>query len=169
MKRDHDIELGVVGAGHGLHGEVVVHLHNPDSELLVAGCTIRLAMPSGPAKILKVAATRTAGKGRVVAFEGFDDRTAAETLRGARLMVRRDELPPAGEGEFYYDDLPGMVVRLTDGTEIGRVTAVFRGATDILILDLKGRELLVPCVAGFVAEVGAEAVVIEPAALEEPD
>jgi 16S rRNA processing protein RimM len=126
-------------------------------------------MPAGATRTVKVTATRVAGKGRLVGFEGFGDRTAAETLKGARLLVRRDELPPAGDGEFYYDDLPGLPVRLPDGTTIGRVTSVFRGATDILVLDVDGREVLVPCVAGFVASVDGDAVVVEPAALEEPE
>lgn len=169
MKHDHDIELGVVGSAHGLRGEVVIHMHNPDSDLPEPDMSVRLSLPSGATRTLKVQAVRTAGKGRIVAFEGLLDRTAAEALKGARLLVHRDELPPEGDGEFYYDDLPGVPVRLPDGTPIGHVTSAFRGATDILVLDVGGREVLVPCVAGFVVSVGADVVVVEPAALEEPE
>jgi len=96
------------------------------------------------------------------------DRTGAEALKGARLVTRRADLPAPADGEFYYDDLPGTPVRLPDGTEVGTVAYGFRGATDILALNVGGREVLVPCVAGFVVSVGSDAVVIEPVALEEP-
>jgi 16S rRNA processing protein RimM len=80
----------------------------------------------------------------------------------------RSALPAPGPGEFYYDDMPGVPVRLPDGTEVGTVTYAFRGATDILAMNVDGREVLVPCVAGFVVSVGSDVVVIEPLALEEP-
>jgi len=169
MKTDRDIELGVVGVAHGLRGEVTVHLHNPASELPAPGMKVRLAMPTGDVRTIKVVDARWAGKGRIVAFAGLTDRTAAEALKGARVIVRRSDLPKPAEGEFYYDDLPGMPVHLPDGTEVGTVRSAFRGATDILVLDVGGREVLVPCVAGYVESVGPEVVVILPLALEEPE
>ena len=168
MQPDREIELGIVGVAHGLRGEVTLHLHNPGSNLPFPGMKARLQMPSGAARTAKVLSVRGAAKGRIVAFAGVPDRTAAEALKGARLIVRRGDLPPPGEGEFYYEDLPGLPVRLPDGTGVGTVTSVFRGATDILVLDVVGREVLVPCVADFVRAVGTDAVVIEAVALEEP-
>ena len=166
--KDRDIELGVVQSPHGLAGEITLRCYNANSDLPRPGMTVRLVLPRGEVRKAKVRATRVAGKGLLVALAGVTDRDGADALKGARVLVRRDDLPDLDEGEFYYDDLPGLPVRLPDGTEVGRVTGAFRGATDVLELDIGGREVLLPVVEGFVRSVGHEAVVVEPSALEEP-
>lgn len=165
---DRDIELGVVGSPHGLKGEITLHCYNAASDLPRVGMTIRLALPDGNVRKVKVRAMRGAGKGLLVTLAGVTDRNGAEDLKGARVIVRREDLPDLDEGEFYYDDMPGLPVRLPDGTEVGRVTGAFRGATDVLELDIGGREVLLPVVEGFVVSVGRDGVVVEPSALEEP-
>ncbi|HBT44110.1 MAG TPA: 16S rRNA processing protein RimM, partial [Rhodospirillaceae bacterium] len=42
--------------------------------------------------------------------EGVGDRTAADKLKGLRLFVDRDRLPPPDEDEYYYSDLIGLTV-----------------------------------------------------------
>ena len=75
-----------------------------------------------------------AAKGGVIATApGIADRDAAETLRGRRLYVPRDCLPPTAEDEFYHEDLVGLEARDMAGKPIGTVLAVANyGAGDIL-------------------------------------
>ena len=48
----------------------------------------------------------------------------AEAMRGIELCIRRDELPPPGEGEWYYVDLVGLEAQDTEGRRLGEVTSV---------------------------------------------
>ena len=66
---------------------------------------------------------------------GFDDRNAAETLRGTELYINRDTLPATDENEYYQADLIGFSV-IRDGEKIG-IVAGFQnfGAGDIIELD----------------------------------
>src|SRR4051794_41422682 len=49
------------------------------------------------------------GKGVVIArIPGVDDRNRAEALRGMRLYLPRNALPPTDEDEFYHADLIGL-------------------------------------------------------------
>ena len=66
---------------------------------------------------------------------GFDNRNAAETLRGTELYIDRDALPELSSDEYYQADLIGFTV-LRDGKKIG-VVAGFQnfGAGDIIELD----------------------------------
>lgn len=170
MNADVFIELGIVSSAHGLKGEILLHPHNPDSDLPSRGMTVRLADAKGKTRDVRVAASRRVAKGVLVLLEGVADRTQAEGLRGWTVSVRRGDLPPLGEGEFYFEDLPGLPVRLPDGTEVGRVAEVFTGrGPGVLVIDAGGREVLVPVVEGFVEEVTEDFVVVTPEALEDVD
>lgn len=66
---------------------------------------------------------------------GFDDRNAAETLRGTELYIDRNTLPEPNQGEYYQADLVGFSV-LRDGKKIGTVAGFQNfGAGDIIELD----------------------------------
>ena len=68
-------------------------------------------------------------------INGFDDRNAAETLRGVELFIDRDTLPATRDGEYYQSDLIGFSV-VRDGEKIGTVAGFQNfGAGDIIELD----------------------------------
>ena len=49
------------------------------------------------------------------------DRTAAEALRGTRLLVRRADFPALDDDEFYHHDVLGFAVETLDGAVIGTI------------------------------------------------
>ena len=68
-------------------------------------------------------------------INGFDDRNAAETLRGTELFIERDTLPATKDGEYYQADLIGFTV-VQNGQPVGKI-ACFQnfGAGDIIETD----------------------------------
>ena len=87
------------------------------------------------------------------------DRTAAEGLRGVRILVERAALPPLEDDEAYLHDILGAtVVDDTTGLPIGVLEHVeFPSEQDIWIIRTPdGREVLFPAapelIAGFDAE-----------------
>jgi len=107
-------------------------------------------------------------KGRPLALlEGVGDRTEAEKLRGAKLLLPEDELPEAAEDEMFLYQLPGLEVVLHEnGQSIGHIDHVdFPGGQEVwAIRTTGGGELLFPAVASFVSSVDLEKgrVVIDP-------
>ena len=68
-------------------------------------------------------------------ISGFDDRNAAETLRGIELYINRSTLPATAKNEYYQADLIGFSV-VRDGEKIGTVAGFQNfGAGDIIELD----------------------------------
>ena len=66
---------------------------------------------------------------------GVDDRNTAESLRGTKLFISRDSLPPVKDGEYYQTDLIDFVV-MRDGEQIGTVAGFQNfGAGDIIELE----------------------------------
>ncbi len=90
-------------------------------------------------------------------LEGVADRGAAEHLQGMEVAVARDELPPAEEDEYYWDDLIGLEVVNAEGLNLGRVEGLLEtGAHDVLRVmgpPEDARERLIPFTAPIVLEV----------------
>jgi len=113
-----------------------------------------------------VASAGPHGRGLVLlGIEGVADRNAAEALVGARVLVRRAELPAPAADEFYYHDLVGCRVETTDGRALGAITATFStGLNDVWVVRDGAREHLIPVIADVVRAIDAPAgrVVIDP-------
>ncbi len=106
-------------------------------------------------------------KGVVVAkVAGIEDRDRAEALRGLRLYLPRDALPPPGDEEYYHADLIGLDAALTDGTPLGQVRAVHDfGAGDTLeIARPIGQPVMVPFTRAIVpvVDIAGGRLVVDP-------
>ena len=162
--------FGQILRPHGIHGEVVVEVRTDSpAERFVAGSVVQTDPASaGPLTMLSV----RPHQGRMlVTFDGFADRTAAETLRGVRLSVDSDTMsPPEDPEEFHDHQLVGLRAERPDGELIGEVVRIDHApASDLLVLRLTdGRPGLVPFVAAIVPEVdvaGGRVVVTPPEGL----
>lgn len=93
----------------------------------------------------------------VAQLAGVDDRNAAEALQGMEIAVEREELPPAEEGEYYWDDLVGLTVVNLAGETLGAVVEMLEtGAHDIMKVT-GAQERLIPFTDPIVREVDTEA------------
>jgi len=71
----------------------------------------------------------------VAKIDGIDDRNGAESLRGTKLFILRDDLPELKADEFYQTDLIGFDV-IQNGKKIGIVDGFQNfGGGDIVELD----------------------------------
>ena len=148
-KLERPVQLAVIGAAHGIKGEVRVKSYTGDP--LALGDYGPLA--DGHGKTWRIAAIRAQGGNVVVRFHGVETRTAAEALAGTPLYVDRSALPqPSEDDEFYHTDLVGLTVRDLEGNVLGTVEAVQNfGAGDMLALRLgTGGSALIPFTAAAV-------------------
>ncbi|MGB7431783.1 MAG: ribosome maturation factor RimM [Ahrensia sp.] len=123
--------MGVIGAPHGVKGQVRVKSYTGDP--LALGDYGPLFDAAG--KAYQVADIRSAKNVVVVTFEGVSGRSAAEALNGVELFIERDQLPDdtLDEDEFYIEDLVGMDVLDGSGKQIGTVMTVQNfGAGDMI-------------------------------------
>jgi 16S rRNA processing protein RimM len=155
------IALAAVAGAHGVTGELRLKLFSDSVEslsrhekLYVGGAARRLL------------AIRDSGKAAVARFEGINDRSAAEALRGALVEVDRAALPPLQEGEYYHADLIGLEATDGGGREVGKVVAVENyGAGDLLeIENREGKRSLIPFKAD-IADLKDGRIVLDPAFL----
>ena len=122
------LEVGRIGRAHGLRGEVLVTLTSDRAERLAPGAVLDTG-----GRDLVVHAARPHQHRWLVAFEGVDDRTAAEQLQGVTLYA--DALP-SEDDELWVHELIGATVRDPDGAPLGTVEAIEANpASDLLVLD----------------------------------
>ena len=147
------LQVGYIPGPHGLRGEVRVHLHSPESEVLSQVDVLQASPRSGPPLALHITAVRPHKREWLVTFREISDRTAAEALKGATLHVSPDSLPPLGEDEFYLEQILGYRVIDRTAGPLGTVRGFLTTTIEMLsVVDDEGRETLVPLLDGVVEE-----------------
>ncbi len=149
------ITVGRIGAPYGVKGWVKVQSYTeiPSNILDYAPWYLRPEKAKGTAwREADIDGARVHGKGIVAKFAGCADRDAAALMRGQEIAVRRDQLPAAEDGEYYWFDLVGLRVETLAGVELGRVSEMMAtGANDVMVV--KGeRERLIPFVTGHIVK-----------------
>ncbi|KHL15818.1 16S rRNA processing protein RimM [Mumia flava] len=148
-----EVVVGRIGRAHGIRGEVSIDLTTDEPERRFApGSSVVLRPREGAPRELVVGASRAHAGRLLVTFEGITDRTAAELLRGGRVVAEVDasERPDDPE-EFYDHQLVGLTV-VSGGRERGTVRQVLHlPAQDMLaVTTSEETEVLVPFVAALV-------------------
>ena len=150
------LEVGKIVAPQGLRGELRIY---PDSDfperfmepgqrwLLPPGAKLGRDEPQ-PVRLLS---GRYLNKQNlyVVRFAEVVDRTSAENLRGAKLLVSAHSRPPLEAGEYHLMDLMGMeVFDQVQQVSIGQVVGLATAAQDLLQVQLTDSEqvILIPFV-----------------------
>lgn len=150
------ILVGLVGAPHGVRGEVRVKSY---TEIPTAIGRYRpLLLEDG--RSVEVLGLRALKDDMVVArFASVDTREAASALTNTRLYVDRAVLPTPDEEEFYQADLIGLRVETADGALVGHVLSINNyGAGDLLDVGrAEGGSILVPFTKAFVPVVDVAA------------
>lgn len=157
--------VGIIGAAHGVRGEVRVKSYTEDPKAI--GAYGDLTDKTGRT-VFKLAALRALKDDMlVVRLAGVDNREDAERLTGVELFARREQLPPPADDEFYHDDLVGLEALSREGDRLGRVVALRNfGAGDILEIapPAGGETLLLPFTKAVAVEIdlGGGRIVIAP-------
>ena len=155
------VVVGRIGKAHGIRGEVTVEVRTDEPEMRFAPGSALFVGDSD--RVMHVLTMRPHCGGLLVGFEGIDDRSAAEQLRGTLLEADRpDGALPADDDEFYDSDLIGCVVRDVDGSDLGDIHEVVHlpGQDLLAIRTAQGREWLLPLVRELVTDIDLAARVV---------
>lgn len=155
------VAVGQVRTVHGLRGEVkVLPLCDDPGRFRELG-EVCVAFADGRRRMASIRQVAIEGKDVRLAFDGVEDRAAAEEFRHATLLIRRDMRRELDEGRYYLDDLVGLRVETTDGRQLGVVREVLcLPANDVYVTE----HALIPAVREIVRSVDLEArrIVVEP-------
>jgi 16S rRNA processing protein RimM len=149
------VVVGVVTGVHGLRGDVSIQNRSDNPDRWTPGGTVLRE----DGATLTIEMSRRQGRRLIVKFAGVGDRTAAEGLRGAVLVVPESWLPELVEGEWWAYQLEGCEVRTASGRVLGIVKEVIPNpANDLWVaVDDEGNETLIPALADLLLDIDVNA------------
>ncbi len=156
------LRVGRLVKAHGLKGAIKLELYTDSpNERFAPGSVLELQVPeTSPwfGKTVTVNELRWYNQSPVIFLKDVDDRTAAESLIKAILLVDTDVSALPVEPDAWYDhQLVGLKV-LRDGKQVGEVIRVEHlPAQDLLAVETASGEVLVPFVKAIVPEVDIKA------------
>ncbi|MDE2624392.1 MAG: ribosome maturation factor RimM [Betaproteobacteria bacterium] len=145
--------MGRVSVPYGVQGWIRIQSYSGSLDGLAAYPTWWLGKGE-TFREFSLAEWRIHGGALVARLEGVTDRTAAESLKGLEIAIPREQLPAAGENEYYWTDLIGLRVTNLAGETLGEVVEVLgTGANDVLVVQDAGQQRLIPFVDPVVRDV----------------
>lgn len=125
-----------LGAAHGIQGALkyqVLGQFEADTE-----CVYDMLLLDKEERFVAEVEVEFGGKGKTAYcyIEGIENRTEAEQKTHFYLALRREDMPPLEDGEYYVQDLIGLQVFSETYGNIGTVKEVLQqSAQDVYVVD----------------------------------
>lgn len=153
------VPVGQVLSAHGIKGEVNFRYYNEVYQNFFRYTSL-FYEENGDIRELKIKGVRLKEKNLIIKFDGIEDRTSAEKLRGKILFVEEKDLPDLEEGEYYVYQLIGSSVLDESERFIGKVRNVLRIGPNSILEIVGDEEILIPMVDDFVLKIDVKEKVI---------
>jgi 16S rRNA processing protein RimM len=160
------LRVGRFLKAHGLKGAIKLELYTDSpNERFVPGAVLELQVPEESpwfGKTVTVSELKWFNSSPVLFLKDVSDRTQAESLIKAILLVEQPlDVSPQEPDAWYDHQLAGLKV-MRDGAEIGTLLRVeHMPAQDLLVIKTEEAEVLLPFVKAFVPRVDVSAGLIE--------
>jgi 16S rRNA processing protein RimM len=138
LSPSHFIQVGKIGRPKGTKGLLRLHCYLNDDRDINQFEKFYLEDES----IIKLKLVSFDKKGPIVFINDIDNRTNAEIFVNKNIYLKKEELQPTDDNEFYFHDLEGLDVIDNKNEIVGKVISVVNfGAGDLLeILFLKSNK-----------------------------
>ncbi len=147
----YSILTGIIRSAHAIHGTVKVEAVSDNPKRFSIGNSF---WADSLQKIVKIDACQQANKYFLVHFEGINDRTEAEKLRGCRLMIEPSNVEPLPEGYYYHFQLMNLSVYEND-LLLGRIVDILSNpANDIYVMETPDKnQVMIPALKSIVSKI----------------
>jgi 16S rRNA processing protein RimM len=148
------VAVGRVTRAHGLNGDVAVFVISEVDDRFADGATVWLE----DGRALTVASSRRHADRLIVRFREIADRTHAEALGKALLVVPESMSPHLPEGSWWDHQLIGCAVTTDGGRELGDLRDVIHTAANDVwsVVDEAGTETLIPVLHDVLVDVDVD-------------
>ena len=149
--------VGVIAGTHGLRGEVKVFPTTDEPARFLD--LEKVILDTGrEERTLSIRSVKFFKKFVILGFKGMDRIEDVEKLKGAELLINREDAIPLEEGEYFIPDLLGLRVVTDDGRELGVIKDVIEtGANNVYdVQNEDGARILIPAIPQCILDVRLE-------------
>ncbi len=148
------IPIGVVTHTFGIKGEIRVKTYSGEGRCLSPHFKIYLERPNGQIENHEIVSFRPFKDFFIIKLAEVKDLNSAELLVKSKVYVRREDLPPLEESEYYWIDLIGCKVFDLSNHYLGELKNIIEtGGTDVFEIVSEEKELLIPFSKKFVLNI----------------
>ena len=149
--------VGVIAGTHGLRGEVKVFPTTDEPARFLD--LEKVILDTGrEERTLTIRSVKFFKKFVILGFKGMERIEDVEKLKGAELLINREDAIPLEEGEYFIPDLLGLRVVTDDGRELGVIKDVIEtGANNVYdVQNEDGARILIPAIPQCILDVRLE-------------
>jgi 16S rRNA processing protein RimM len=144
MEKDY-LPIGRVTKPHGVAGKMKVEYFARDLEQFSFYRQVQIEDANGRLKTYDIVEAAPHPPRIILRLKGIERIEDVLPLLGKDIAVRRDALPELEEGEYFWFEILGMVVKTEAGREIGTIKEIIStGAHDVYVVEGRKREIYLP-------------------------
>ncbi|MEN8250302.1 MAG: ribosome maturation factor RimM [Bacteroidota bacterium] len=137
-------QLGYVIKPHGLQGDVNIYI-DADDPMAYKNLESVLILQDNQLIPFFITSLKISGNKALLNLEESNNIESANNLKGAELYLPLEALPELEGDQFYYHDIIGYKVKDDSQGDIGKIVSIMSaGPQDIITVDHKGQEVLIP-------------------------
>jgi len=128
------LTIGRVAAAHGIKGWIKVYSYTDPPENIISYTPWYFKI-SGAWVRIDVLSSRKQGKSIVARLDKCETRNDAESFLGVDIAIPSTSLAQLEDGDYYWNQLHGLVVINTEQKRFGTVTKLIQtGANDVMVV-----------------------------------
>ncbi len=136
------LDIGEFIKPHGLYGEILFNLYNPISDIINSDYKFFIKV-NGEYQKLYIEKIRPVNKGYLVKLNGVDSIESAEKFKRTSVYVNKTDIK-LEKNEFLISDLIGLKCYNQKQINIGTVSEIYSGETDVMEIKSNSAIYLVP-------------------------
>lgn len=152
------ITMATILGSHGLKGALKLTGDAESDSTFRPGQSVTLTLLSGKQQNHTIKAVKPFGRNSQLLFVvGITCREQANLLKGAKVQIQRNDLPPLEDGSYYWCDLIGLEVIDERRGFLGRLTSIMQtGAHEVYVVNGSNGETLIPVIKSIILKVAVE-------------
>lgn len=156
MRKEDCYFLGTVTRTHGLQGNVILKLDTDQPEMYDKLTSIFLDINGLLVPFFVEKQSWSRGDTKIITFKNSSEALVNQSI-GKGVYLPLSTLPPLTGKKFYYHEVIGFEIREEDGKTCGNIVSINdQTAQNYFILDLAGKEIIIPIIKDWILEVNRE-------------
>ena len=156
MKKEDCYFLGKITRRHGLQGNVFLKLDTDQPEMYNKLDSIFIEINGLLVPFFVAKQSWSKGDTLIVSYKNSTEALVDQTI-GKDVYLPLSTLPKLSGNKFYYHEVVGFEIREEDGKTCGNIVSINdQTAQHYFILDLAGKEIIIPIIKDWIIELNRE-------------